>query len=221
LFEQASPSVPIDLLLEPLGFGSVYAIDEKTFETRRLSFGHRNPQGLAYDSAIDELWLSEHGPSGGDEINRIPLGSEGLDFGWTSNTLGAPYGGFDELRASAELAKSYMESVGIEGLDRWCQWHNPETQIAPFALIGPGSGIGPSQLLVVPENSPLMQKSSGRALLMATLSDQALWVLEIAEPEFMSVARIPLGERIRDLVLGAEGSIFLAFDSGSIMKLSP
>jgi aldose sugar dehydrogenase len=42
------------------------------------SYGHRHPQGLAFDSA-GSLWASEHGPMGGDELNRI---EPGRNYGW-------------------------------------------------------------------------------------------------------------------------------------------
>lgn len=43
------------------------------------SYGHRNPQGLASDPSTGDLWSSEHGPRGGDELNRI---EPGKNYGW-------------------------------------------------------------------------------------------------------------------------------------------
>ena len=43
------------------------------------SYGHRNPQGLAWDPVTGKLWESEHGPQGGDEINII---EKGHNYGW-------------------------------------------------------------------------------------------------------------------------------------------
>ncbi|TPE50793.1 PQQ-dependent sugar dehydrogenase [Amaricoccus solimangrovi] len=53
------------------------------------SFGHRNPQGIAMgpDGA---LWETEHGPQGGDEVNRI---APGRNYGWPVVTFGEEYGG--------------------------------------------------------------------------------------------------------------------------------
>mgnify|MGYP001329387265 CR=1 FL=1 len=45
------------------------------------TYGHRSPQGLEYDHSNGELWGSEHGPRGGDEINRL-LPAE--NYGWHS-----------------------------------------------------------------------------------------------------------------------------------------
>ncbi|THU32983.1 PQQ-dependent sugar dehydrogenase [Niastella caeni] len=54
------------------------------------SIGHRNPQGIAIHPTTGELWQSEHGPRGGDEINRIKAGA---NFGWPVITYGIEYGG--------------------------------------------------------------------------------------------------------------------------------
>lgn len=53
------------------------------------SLGHRNPQGALLD-AQGQLWVHEHGPQGGDEINRI---QPGLNYGWPVITYGENYGG--------------------------------------------------------------------------------------------------------------------------------
>lgn len=52
--------------------------------------GHRNPQALAFRPGTDELWSTEHGPRGGDELNRI---RKGLNYGWPSVTFGMNYNG--------------------------------------------------------------------------------------------------------------------------------
>jgi glucose/arabinose dehydrogenase len=54
------------------------------------SYGHRNPQGLAFDPATGILWSHEHGPMGGDEINRI---EPGADYGWPRVSFGNEYAG--------------------------------------------------------------------------------------------------------------------------------
>ncbi len=54
------------------------------------SYGHRNPQGLAVHPETQELWSSEHGPRGGDEINRI---GRGKNYGWPVVTHGINYNG--------------------------------------------------------------------------------------------------------------------------------
>src|SRR5690606_24713827 len=52
------------------------------------TLGHRNPQGAALHPQTGELWISEHGPLGGDEINRI---LRGRNYGWPRITHGRDY----------------------------------------------------------------------------------------------------------------------------------
>lgn len=54
------------------------------------SYGHRNPQGLARHPRTGEIWEHEHGPRGGDEINRI---EKGLNYGWPIISYGINYSG--------------------------------------------------------------------------------------------------------------------------------
>ena len=55
-----------------------------------FSWGHRNPQGLAIHPESRELWSSEHGPRGGDEINIVRAG---LNYGWPIISYGEEYSG--------------------------------------------------------------------------------------------------------------------------------
>ena len=55
-----------------------------------FSIGHRNPQGIALHPTTGELWQSEHGPRGGDEINRV---LPEANYGWPTITYGIEYGG--------------------------------------------------------------------------------------------------------------------------------
>jgi len=52
-------------------FGKIIKINKETKEYEVFSMGHRNPQGLHWDSETDTILSSEHGPIGGDEVNII------------------------------------------------------------------------------------------------------------------------------------------------------
>ncbi len=54
------------------------------------SYGHRNPQGLAIDPVTGQLFDAEHGPRGGDELNRV---EKGKNYGWPVITFGMNYDG--------------------------------------------------------------------------------------------------------------------------------
>ncbi len=54
-----------------------------------FSYGHRNPQGMALHPQTGAVWIHEHGPQGGDEINIL---RSGANYGWPVITYGANYG---------------------------------------------------------------------------------------------------------------------------------
>ncbi len=82
------------------------------------SYGHRNPQGAALDLQ-GNLWTSEHGPKGGDEVNRI---RKGANFGWPVISYGVHYSG---ARIGEGSSKPGMEQPA----------HYWDPSIAPSGLL--------------------------------------------------------------------------------------
>lgn len=84
------------------------------------SYGHRNPQGLFYDKDSDELWLHEHGPRGGDEINLV---KPGRNYGWPKVTKGREYWGpkigKEKSEGMVEPVHSYTPSIAPSGFIRY------------------------------------------------------------------------------------------------------
>ena len=81
------------------------------------SYGHRNPQGLAL-GADGTIWLHEHGPRGGDELNRIEAG---VNYGWPAITYGLDYSGaiispYTEWEGIAQPEKHWTPSIAPSGL---------------------------------------------------------------------------------------------------------
>ncbi len=74
-----------------------------TATTSIYSYGHRNPQGLAYNKASNEIFSTEHGPKGGDELNQI---LKGRNYGWPLISYGINYDG-----------KIVSESPKAEGME--------------------------------------------------------------------------------------------------------
>lgn len=72
------------------------------FNNRTYSYGHRNPQGLAWD-ASGQLWQSEHGPDGQDELNKITAGQ---NYGWPT------------IRGD-QTASGMISPVAHSGADTW------------------------------------------------------------------------------------------------------
>ena len=64
-----------------------------------FTYGHRNPQGMIRHPVRDEIWVHEHGPQGGDEINRLVGGA---NYGWPVVTFGRSYAGLPIGEGSAK-----------------------------------------------------------------------------------------------------------------------
>ena len=69
-------------------YGKTLAIDIKSGSATVFTFGHRNPQGL-YVTESGDIWLTEQGPQGGDELNHLVRGT---NYGWPLVTYGSQYG---------------------------------------------------------------------------------------------------------------------------------
>ncbi|MBW1294498.1 PQQ-dependent sugar dehydrogenase [Aquimarina litoralis] len=65
-------------------------INDTSSKKAIFSYGHRNPQGMAIHPSTGKIWVHEHGPRGGDEINII---KKGINYGWPVITYGINYSG--------------------------------------------------------------------------------------------------------------------------------
>ncbi len=94
------------------------------------SLGHRNIQGMTYDSQADTLWAHEHGPQGGDELNQVIAGK---NYGWPIITYGVNYGvgtkiGEGQEKPGYEQPATYWDpSIAPSGLalvtsDKYPEW---------------------------------------------------------------------------------------------------
>ena len=108
------------------------------------SYGHRNPQGLAFDPWSGRLWLHEHGPRGGDEIN---LPGKGLNYGWPKATHGINYSFLPIPEAEGKTVPGteaphhvWAKSPGISGMAFYSAERFPAWQHNLFigALAQPG-----------------------------------------------------------------------------------
>ena len=71
-------------------YGKINYIHLKKLNSGIYSIGHRNPQGLIFHPERKELWNTEHGPRGGDELNVV---RKGANYGWPVITYGINYSG--------------------------------------------------------------------------------------------------------------------------------
>lgn len=83
------------------------------------SYGHRNPQGLIIDQTTGNIWATEHGPQGGDELNLI---KPGANYGWPVVGFGVNYGSGSAIHSGTirdgwENAKHiWVPSIALSGL---------------------------------------------------------------------------------------------------------
>ena len=112
-------------------FGKIILIDKNSKNYQIISYGHRNPQGLYYDKENDILIETEHGPDGGDEVNKINLKADFIlnNFGWPISSYGSHYKGtvsdhkekgtYEKLIKTSPLKKSHKEYGFIEPIKNW------------------------------------------------------------------------------------------------------
>jgi glucose/arabinose dehydrogenase len=159
----------------------------------RISQGHRNPQGILLIG--QDLYISEHGPRGGDEINLV---EQGKDYGWPFVTYGEPYGSGDYVLPSATKT------------------HDGFTK--PLFYWVPS--IAPTELILLPKNAS-WGKWAGQ-IVMGTLRENALIFIELTSPKNVGeIAEVIVGERIRDLEVDIEGTIIATTDGGDLLFISP
>jgi aldose sugar dehydrogenase len=82
------------------------------------SWGHRNPQGLAVHPETGRVWVVEHGPRGGDEVNVVEAG---VNYGWPVITYGRAYSGLpmgegSEKEGMAQPLHYWVPSISPSGM---------------------------------------------------------------------------------------------------------
>ena len=94
------------------------------------SFGHRSPQGLAIHPQTGDLWMTEHGPQGGDELNLV---KPGANYGWPVVGYGVNYGTSSPIHDRQTMTgmesptRFWVPSIAASGLmiyegDKFPQW---------------------------------------------------------------------------------------------------
>lgn len=157
------------------------------------SYGHRNVQGLAYDSVSGQLIAHEHGPRGGDEVNIIepganygwPVATHGLDYTWARVTP------FTEYPGTEQPSLYWTPSIAPSGLvvyrgDAFSEWKGDLLvgALADHALYRVSlAGLTPEQTRLLGDRN----------------------------------------DRVRDVRVGPDGLVYLLTDheSGQILRLRP
>lgn len=81
-------------------------VDDENGKPEIYSFGHRNIQGMAMYPQTGEIWVHEHGPRGGDEINIL---QKGKNYGWPEVSYGVHYSGLPV--SSSPMGEGFIDPV--------------------------------------------------------------------------------------------------------------
>ncbi len=157
------------------------------------SYGHRNPQGAVIHADSGRPWIHEHGPRGGDEINRP---RRGANFGWPETTYGREYYGPeigpDKLEGTVQPIHYWVPSIAPSGMDFYTGERFPEWQGDLF--------VGALALTHLAR----LEMDGTRVVRETQLLDDRGW-------------------RIRDVRTGPEGYLWLLTDAGNgrLVRLAP
>ncbi len=155
------------------------------------SYGHRNPQGLAQHPVTGALYDAEHGPRGGDELNRV---ERGHNYGWPMITYGMNYDGtpMTDQTAAPDMEQPvtyWVPSIAVSSIafysgDRFPKWKNQ--------------------------------------LFLGALAQEELrrLVIDNGQVSHQEVLFKGIG-RVRDVVAGPDGYMYVSFDSGRLARLVP
>ena len=160
------------------------------------SYGIRNPQGMAMNPWSHALWLHEHGPRGGDEIN-IP--EKGKNYGWPLATFGVNYSG---------LAIPEVKGETLAGTE-------------PPAFVWKASPAVSGMAFYDAKTFPTWQHK----LFVGALKDRSVIVMKVDGNRVTEEERIlgDRGKRIRDVRTGPDGYLYVLTDEsdGELLKVSP
>jgi aldose sugar dehydrogenase len=161
------------------------------------SYGHRNAQGMAFHPETGDLWLNEHGPQGGDEVNLV---RPGANYGWPVVGFGVNYG------AGTPIHQATRGGGMVDAVHLWVP------SIAPSGMIVYTGDRFPAW-----RGSIFVGGLAGERLTRLTLDGDRVVNEETLLPGF---------GRVRDVRQGPDGYIYLAIDDrGSaptpIIRLEP
>jgi aldose sugar dehydrogenase len=173
-------------------YGKTILIDVNQGVSRIYTLGHRNPDGMTI-APDGTVWLTEQGPKGGDELNRIV---EGRNYGWPLVSYGTQE---DSMIWSTNPRQEHHE--GFE---------------QPIYAWVPDIGV--SQLIVVGGKAFPEWKGD---LLVSSLRGESLFRVRLAEGRVVVIEAIPIDHRIRDLAELSNGVIALKTDDDLLVFLQP
>jgi glucose/arabinose dehydrogenase len=155
------------------------------------SYGHRNVQGLTLHPQTGDLWETEFGPRGGDEVNRVEAGK---NYGWPTITYGIEYGG-------AKIGDAIQQKAGLE---------------QPVYYWDPS--ISPSGITFYTGKQIAEWKNN---LFVSSLSGMHVCRLVIENNKVTGEERLLVDEsqRFRDITEGPDGALYAITDGGRLYRI--
>ncbi len=178
-------------------FGKIISFEPMSNDYEILSVGHRNPQGLFYDSKRDVIVNTEHGPLGGDEINinKDPDPNNIKNFGWPISSYGVHYG--RKIVDNEPLYKSHSDHGFLEPI----KFFNPAIGITQIIRINNNSNNSKSIDFLITSMGHGVNEGGDMSIHQLSFDDQYSNIL--------SYDILPIGERIRDIVALEESKSYI------------
>ena len=155
------------------------------------TYGHRNPQGLALHPVTGEVWLSEHGPRGGDEINHLKAGT---NYGWPIITYGIEYTG-------QPIGDAIQKK---EGMEQPVYYWDPV--VSPSGMTFYSGNRVPEW-----ENNLFIGALSGMHIVRLAINNNRV----VGEERLLAQEN----QRFRDITQGNDGALYAITDQGRLYKI--
>jgi len=179
------------------------------FDARIFTYGHRNVQGIAFRPGTGQPFISEHGPNHSDEVTPLAAGGNG---GWDPQdrpNLSCPdgYCGYAGNATTMPMTDTARFPAAMRP-----SWINN----------GASQGLGPSTFL----SGPQWKAWDGR-LAVGVMAGQRIEILTLDGDGFatanatVAASNDPLRARIRSLVQGPDGSLYVLTDSNQLWRIVP
>ena len=166
-------------------------VDKANAKEAIFSYGHRNPQGMIIHPETGEVWVHEHGPRGGDEINVV---KKGANYGWFDVTYGINYDG-------TEITDQRTKTGTVQPLYYWL----PSIAPSGFAVVTGN---------VYPEWKDRLLVGSLKFSYVEMLTLQNNKVVK--REKLMDGEG-----RVRNVILGPDGHIYAGLEGKGIVKVVP
>lgn len=156
----------------------------QTTRSTIFSYGHRNPQGMAFEPSVNRLFVNEHGPSGGCELNRVQAAE---NFGWPLYSTGINYNG-------TNISNGHIATGIVAPLKSWTP------------------AFAPSGLTFI--NHPSFRDWNGNLLMGSLVRRHLLMIKMTNGLPTTETILLENNGRIRNVKMGPAGKIYVSVEDG-------